>query len=243
VKTGTFLLGLALAPLAALLAACPGSGSAGPAPPPPSVSTAEGGADPQTGEVRYLAMGDSITQGIGTPAFETEAFPARLAERWRAKGCGVDLKNVAVGGYTASDIIANEVPEVEPYKPTFITVQVGANDIVNNVPLETYRTNVRAVLDAAKKSGARVVVLPQNEWFRSPEGINYGGTAEARNAYDAVLIEEAKAKGAELVDLRALYRQHADKKLWAEDGLHPTAACYDEMAAELARVIPSPCGK
>jgi lysophospholipase L1-like esterase len=239
-KVGTLLLALAVAPL---LSACPGSGSAGPTPPPPPVSSADGGADPQTGEVRYLALGDSITQGIGSPAFETDAFPARLQERWQKGGCKVDLKNVAVGGYTAADLIANEVPEIAPYKPTFISLQVGANDIVNNVSIEAYRANVRAILDASVKSGARVVVLPQNEWFRSPEGINYGGTADKRDAYDAVLIEETKAKGAELVDLRALYRQHADKKLWAADGLHPTPACYDEMAAELARVIPSPCGK
>ncbi len=231
---------------AALAVACGGGGgnsAAGPAPPAPGVSDAGGGADPRTGEVRYLSLGDSITQGIGTDSFETAAFPARLTERWRARGCTVELKNVGVSGYTAGQIIADEVPEIVPFKPTFITLQVGANDIANNVSIETYRANVKTILDAAKKSGARVVVLPQNEWWRSPEGPNYGGTMEKRDAYDAVLIEETKAKGAELVDLRALYRSHADKKLWAADGIHPTDACYDEMAGELARVIPSPCGK
>lgn len=218
------------------------SGQSGPAPPPPSVSAVDGGADPQTGEVRYLAMGDSITQGIGTDAFETDAFPARLSERWRAKGCKVELKNAGISGYTAAEVLRDQVPEIAPFKPTFITLQDGANDIVNKVSPDTYRANIRAILDAAKQSGARVVVLPQNEWPRSPEGPNYG-TMEQRDAFDTILIEEVKAKGAELVDLRALYRQHADKKLWAEDGIHPTPPAYDEMAAEIARVIPSPCGK
>ena len=207
------------------------------------VAAGDGGVTPRTGEVRYLAMGDSISQGIGTPNFEAEAFPARLSERWRAQGCKVELKNVGIAGYTAADLIANEVPEIAPFKPTFITLQVGANDIVNAVPIETYRTQVRTILDAAKKSGARVVVLPQNDWPRSPEGMYYEGAVANRAAFDDVFIEEAKAKSVELLDLRPLYSQHADKKLWAEDGIHPTAACYDDVAAEIARVAPSPCGK
>lgn len=209
----------------------------------PGKGTADSGADPSTGEVRYAALGDSISQGIGTDDFETVAFPARLAERWRAKGCKVELKNLGQDGYTAGDIIRDEVPQLAEFNPTFITFQTGSNDIAMNVPIETYRTNVRTVLDAAKKTGARVVVLPQNEWPRSPRGPDFGGTLEKRNAYDAVMIEEVKAKGVELVDLRPLYTQHADKKLWAADGIHPTPVAYDEMAAEIARVIPAPCGK
>jgi acyl-CoA thioesterase-1 len=203
----------------------------------------EGGADPATGEIRYLALGDSISQGKGTSDFETAAFPARLAERWRSNGRKVVLKNLGVPHYTAADVIAHELPEIAPFKPTLITLQVGSNDIATKVPIDSYRTRVRTILDAAKQSGARVVVLGQNEWWRSPEGAGYGGTAEKRDAFDAVLFAETKAAGAELVDLRLLHRQHADKKMWAEDGIHPTTGAYDEMAAELARVIPSPGGK
>lgn len=210
------------------------------APPAPTVSNVEGGADPVTGEIRYLALGDSISQGRGTPDFETAAFPARLAGRWRANGRKVALKNLGVPHYTAADVIAHEVPEIAPFKPTLITLQVGSNDIASKVPIETYRSQVRTILDAATKSGARVVVLGQNEWWRSPDGAGYGGTSEKRDAFDAVLFEETKAKGGELVDLGLLYRQQANKKLWADDGIHPSAAAYDEMAAELARVIPSP---
>ena len=215
--------------------------AAAPPPPAPSVSTRRGGADPKTREIRYLAMGDSITQGIGSDDFESAAFPARLAALWRSKGCTVELKNVAVAGYTAGEILRDEVPEIEAFNPTFITLQVGANDIANNVQLETFRVQVRLVLDAARKSNARVVVLPSNEFWRAPQGAAYGRGRDARDAFNAVLIAEATAKKAELVDLQLLYRQHADKNLWADDGIHPTVACYDEMAAELARVIAAPC--
>ncbi|MBS2012665.1 MAG: SGNH/GDSL hydrolase family protein [Deltaproteobacteria bacterium] len=210
---------------------------------PPPVSTKDGGVDPTSGEIRYLSIGDSLTQGIGAPNPETEAFPAKLAERWRAKGCKVELSNVGISGYTAGEMLRDQVPQIAPFKPTFITFQSGANDIANSVTPEAYRTNVRAVIDAAKKSGARVVVLLQNEWFRAPAGPGYGGTPEKRAAFDAIMLEEIARASVELVDLRLLYKQQADANQWVSDGIHPTAAAYDAWANELARVIPAPCGK
>lgn len=210
---------------------------------PPPVSTKDGGVDPTTGEIRYLSIGDSLTQGIGAPNPETDAFPAKLAERWRAKGCKVELKNAGISGYTAGQILSDQVPFISEFKPTFITFQSGANDIANSVTQEKYRTDVRAVIAAAKASGARVVVLLQNEWFRAPAGPGYGGTPEKRAAYDAIMLEEISSASVELVDLRLLYKQQADANQWVSDGIHPTAAAYDAWAEELARVIPAPCGK
>ena len=147
--------------------------------PPPADSAQEtsaaadpSSAAPEPGEVRYLALGDSLTQGVGAPDEQTGAFPALLAERWRADGCEVELQNAGISGYTAGQILAEQVPQIESFGPTIVTFQAGGNDIVNGVPLEEYRDNVKSVLDSAKASGARVIVLAQNEWFRSPEGLN-----------------------------------------------------------------------
>lgn len=210
---------------------------------PPPVSTKDGGVDPSSGEIRYLSIGDSLTQGIGAPNPETDAFPAKLADLWRAKGCKVELKNAGISGYTAGQILRDQVPFIAEVKPTFITFQSGANDIANSVTPTQYRADVKAVIAAAKASGARVVVLLQNEWFRAPAGPGYGGTPEKRAAYDAIMLEEIAAASAELVDLRLLYKQQADANQWVSDGIHPTAAAYDAWAEELARVIPAPCGK
>lgn len=208
---------------------------------PPPVSNGEGGVDPKTGVVRYLALGDSLSEGIGAPDPATGSFPARVSERWRANGCKIELQNSGVSGYTAAQILSDQVPDIATFKPTLITFQTGANDIANGVTTDAYRNDVRTVLDAAKKSGARVIVLLQNEWFRAPAGPGYGGTPEKRAAYDAIMIEEVKAKNIEIIDLRLLYQQQADKNLWVDDGIHPTAEAYDAWAAEIARVLPSPC--
>ncbi len=200
----------------------------------------EGSTSGDEAEVRYLSMGDSLTQGIGADD-EDGAFPARLAERWRDEGCTVDLLNAGISGYTAAQIISDQLPNVADFRPTIITFQTGANDIANGVTERDYRRNVGTILDEAIDSGAEVYVLYQNEWERTPDGPSYGGTRQLRETYNKILEEEAKSRGLQMMDLRSIYKKQADNKEWVDDGLHPTADAYDEWAEELFERIPLPC--
>lgn len=195
-------------------------------------------------ETRFLALGDSFT--IGTGGTPDRAFPARLVDRWRAKGCALTLENVAVNGFTTDDLISSELPRLASFHPTFVTVAIGANDIVRGSSIDTYRENVRRILDAAKASGARIVVIPQPDWSRSPSAASFG-TPEALAAsiarFNVALAEEARAKGAEWVDLVPLMAQQAKSGQVASDGLHPSTEAYDAWAAELARVLTPPCAQ
>ena len=130
------------------------------------------------------------------------------------------------------------MPQIEVFEPTLITFQAGGNDLVNGISADVYRSNVAAVLDAATGSGARVIVLAQNEWFRAPSGQGYI-EPQARDEFDSILIEEAQARGAEFVDMRPIYRQQADENLWVEDGIHPTPEAYETWATELASAVPA----
>lgn len=200
----------------------------------------EAAPDDAGGVVRYLSLGDSLTQGVGAADESTGAFPALLAELWRGEGCEVELNNVGISGYTTAQILDEQVPVINEFAPTFITFQAGGNDLAYGVTPDEYRTNVGAILDAATGSGAQVAVLAINEFLRSPSGQGYA-TTEQRDELDAILIEEAGARGAEFVDLRPLYVAQADAEMWVEDGLHPTEEAYQQWADELAAVIPAPC--
>lgn len=191
---------------------------------------------------RFLALGDSFT--IGTGSTPDRAFPARLVERWRAKGCALALQNVAVNGYTTDDLIATELPALGTFRPTFVSIAIGANDIVQGHTIDAYRANVRRILDAVKASGARIVVVPQPDWSRSPVAASFGTPdvlADAIARFNAVLAEEARARGAEWVDLSPMMREQARAGQLASDGLHPSSDAYDAWAGELARVLKAPC--
>lgn len=241
----TRLVGVLACAVAALAGGCSGTRTVQSDGPPSTTSAAAepSNAAPVSGGVRYLALGDSLTQGVGAPDESTGAFPALLAEHWRADGCEVELQNVGISGYTAGQILAEQVPQIESFQPNIITFQAGGNDIANGIPIDEYRENVKSVLDAATGSGARVVVLAQNEWFRSPEGKNYVGDdgAAQRSAFDDVLIEETSSHGAEFVDLRPMYAEQAEQGQWVEDGIHPTPEAYEAWADRLTEEVPAPC--
>ena len=197
VRRASRLVGVLACAVAALAGGCSGTRTVqSDGPPSKAGAAAESNtAAPLSGGLRYLALGDSLTQGVGAPDESTGAFPALLAEHWRADGCEVELQNVGISGYTAGQILAEEVPQIESFQPNIITFQAGGNDIVNGISINEYRNNVSSVLDAAAGSGARVIVLAQNEWFRSPTGRAMSATTAPaqRAAFDDVLIKEASS--------------------------------------------------
>ena len=195
--------------------------------------------------IRYLSLGDSFTIGTGTSP--EKAFPAVLAARWRTAGQNVELLNPAVNGYTTDDLIARELPHVPVFKPTFITLLIGANDIVRGGSDDKrYRGQLRRIYQLLRDEGVpgnAVVALPQPEWSRSPAASPYG-TTEAllvRIAhFNAIVEEEAENAGARFIDLYPLMHRQAAAEMLATDGLHPNAEAHEEWAKTLAeRLTPT----
>jgi acyl-CoA thioesterase-1 len=186
---------------------------------------------------RLLALGDSFTAGTGASA--EEAFAARLVDRWRGEGCVVELRNVAVNGYTSRDVIERELPELSRFSPTWVTLAIGANDLVRRVPEQTYRDNVRAILAAATKVAPKghVLVLPQPDWARSEVGVSFGITPADVDRFDAVLREESASTGARFLELKPLMRAEADAHMVAPDGLHPNATAYAEWSDAIGKQV------
>ncbi|MBL8953793.1 MAG: SGNH/GDSL hydrolase family protein [Myxococcaceae bacterium] len=188
-------------------------------------------------DVRYLALGDSFT--IGTGSSEAQAFPSRLKGLLEKKGQTVKLLNPAVNGYSTQELIDDELPHIATFKPTLVTVAVGANDLVRGRGPDAYRKNLKTIF-AALPRAARVIALPQPDWSQSPVAEAFGDPMELKariGAYNAILQEEAKLAGARYLDLWPLMRRQADAKKVAPDGLHPSAAAHLEWAEALAKEL------
>ena len=195
--------------------------------------------------MRFLALGDSFTIGTGTtPA---RSFPAVLVDLWQKVGRECDLRNPAVNGFTTDDLIREELPLVEAFRPELVTVLIGANDIVaafrdaaavTRRAEERYRRQLRRIHERVKADAPKAAryALPQPDWSLTPAGSSFGEPADVAKAiekFNEIAREEMEAAGGTYVDIFPLMREQMRKKMTAPDGLHPSAAAYAEWAAAL----------
>jgi acyl-CoA thioesterase I len=195
--------------------------------------------------MRFLALGDSFTIGTGTTP--DRSFPAVLVERWRADGRPCDLRNPAVNGYTTDDLIREELPLVEAYRPDLVTVLIGANDIVAALrdaaavttrAEERYRRQLHRIHERVNADAPKAAryALPQPDWSLTPAGASFGDPADVAKAiekFNQIAREEIEAAGGIYVDIFPLMRLQMRKGMTAPDGLHPSAAAYAAWATEL----------
>lgn len=192
-------------------------------------------------ETRYLALGDSFTAGTG--ATLQTSFPARLTAKWASAGRAVTLENVAVNGYTTGKLIDVELPALASFSPTFVTLAIGANDIVHGSTEAAYRAALQSIFAAIASASvplANVVALPQPDWSRSPVAGSFGDRATLAASiatFNAALADEAKRAGARYVDLTPTMNAQIDAGHIAPDGLHPSAEAYDAWAAALMSAL------
>ena len=189
---------------------------------------------------RFLALGDSFTIGTGTTP--DRSFPEVLVRVWRDGGRDVVLSNHAVNGYTTDDLIAEQLPRLHAFRPTFISVLIGANDIVRGSTDDRYRGQLERIHKAIKADapGARVVALPQPDWSLSPAASGFGDPvviAGIIERFNAIAHDEAERAGASWLDLFPLMREQGRRGMFAPDGLHPSPEAYVEWAREIARSV------
>jgi acyl-CoA thioesterase-1 len=185
---------------------------------------------------RFLALGDSFTIGTGTTP--DRSFPAVLARTWLEQGRAVVLSNPAVNGYTTDDLIREELPVIASFRPTLVTLLIGANDIVGGSSEDRYRHQLASIHKRIghDAEGARVIALPQPDWSLAPAGSAFGDLAAIARTierFNEIARDQAERAGARWVDLVPLMREQGRKRMFAEDGLHPSAEAYAEWARAL----------
>jgi acyl-CoA thioesterase-1 len=144
-----------------------------------------------------------------------------------------------VNGYRTDDLIAEELPLLTEFRPTLVTVLIGANDIVAGSSDERYREQLRLIHARVRGDApaAAVYALPQPDWSLSRAGTSFGepsGIAARIERFNAIAREEAERARGSYLDIFPLMREQMRRGMVAPDGLHPSAAAYAEWAEELS---------
>lgn len=173
--------------------------------------------------VRIVALGDSLTAGLGLPV--NAAFPAKLEQALKAKGLAVEITNAGVSGDTASAGLARldwSVPE----GTDAVIVEFGANDTLRGIDPKVTRQALGGIVRRLRGRGIAVLLTGMRA---APNlGPDYGRDFEA--IYSALAAENDVLFYPFFLDGVA-----TDSKLNQRDGLHPTAAGVDAI---VARILP-----
>lgn len=194
--------------------------------------------------LRYVALGDSYTIGTGLPD-PSENFPTRLARQLtEATGIDVTVVNLGVNGYTTRDLIREELPVARAAVPDFVTVLIGANDVVQGSDEESYRRHLQEIYQAIAQlelRSGRTVAISIPDFSGVPGGAGFGPAADLRariEAFNQVARSQAGRHGLGYVDITALSRSGMGRADWlAADGLHPAAAQHRAIAADVWEAV------
>ena len=110
-----------------------------------------------TAAPKILVLGDSISAGYGLAA--NEGWVSLLQTRLKAQGYGYRVVNASVSGETTTGGLARLPRALSVHRPQIVVLELGGNDGLRGLPLETSRANLEEMIQLSKAAGAQVVLL------------------------------------------------------------------------------------
>jgi acyl-CoA thioesterase-1 len=160
-----------------------------------------------------LVLGDSLSAGYGLQ--NGAGWVSLLEKRLQENRIDAGVVNASISGDTTSGGRSRLPALLKKYQPDLMILELGANDGLRGLSLQSTEDNLRSMIDSAQKAGARVLLLG----MQIPP--NYGPDYTRRFAqlYPKLAAERKTALVPFFLDGVA---ERAD--LFQSDRLHPTAA-------------------
>jgi acyl-CoA thioesterase-1 len=174
--------------------------------------------------VKIVAMGDSLTAGLGLPVDAT--FPARMARALQAKGIAATIVNAGVSGGTANGGL-NRLAWSVPQGTDAVILELGANDMLRGVDPNVTKAALDKIL--GQLAGRHIPVLLAGMKASRNMGADYA------RAFDAIYPALASTHRVVFYPF-FLDGVAADPKLNQADGMHPNPAGVDVI---VKRMLPS----
>lgn len=167
----------------------------------------------------WIALGDSVTQGIGA-SDPTQSYAARTHARlcsqsetpWR-------LINLSMSGGRFSDVIDEQLRVMEEFqlRPAVVSVVIGSNDVI-------WRRDTDGIIDDARRMiealpvGTVLSRLSETKRDHRRLGVNH-------------VFDAAAATGT--VQLYEAWDWPSGQEMWAEDKFHPNDTAYQYLSDNL----------
>ncbi len=168
-----------------------------------------------------LVLGDSLSAEYGLK--RGEGWVALLGERLQEENIPATVVNASISGETTSGGRSRLPALLREHHPETVVVELGANDALRGLPVAQTETNLKDIVTAAQKAGAKVLIVG----IQVPP--NYG--MSYLKSFTKVFTDVSGATRAPLVPF--LLKNVADgpdaASMFQADRIHPVAAAHPRM--------------
>ena len=176
-----------------------------------------------------LIVGDSLSAEYGL--VRGTGWVALLEQRIAREKIAASVVNASISGDTTAGGLARLPSLLRERKPGLVVIELGANDALRGLPIETTRANLLAMTRLAKDAGAKVLIVG----MQLPP--NYGRAYGDRFA--AIFADVARSEGAALVPfmLKGVADGPQAESMFQADRIHPLASAHPVILANVWPVL------
>jgi lysophospholipase L1-like esterase len=193
---------------------------------------------------RFVALGDSFTEGVGDPHPESRnglrGWADRVAAHLAADSPGFRYANLAVRGRVMNDIVADQVPLCTLLEPDLVTIYAGMNDLMAlAVDTDAVMARYAEGLKVLRQTGAIVLAFTAPDLGAKPL---FRGLRGRAGIYNELLRTITDDLGIGLIDFWR-FDEFRDPLLWDSDRVHLSPLGHEVMAARVLEALPSGGGR
>ena len=194
---------------------------------------------------RYVALGDSITEGLCDAAPNRDGSWLGWADRLagildgdaRLAGHTLEFANLAVRGRRIADVVTDQVPHAVEMRPDLVSVLIGGNDLMSpKADPDALAAELETGVRALRAAGSNVLLAnlfdPQFAFFLKP----FRGRAAVFNAN---IWSIARDHQATVLDVWGV-REFQEAGMWASDRVHLSSRGHRALASLAAHTLGVP---
>jgi lysophospholipase L1-like esterase len=192
---------------------------------------------------RFVALGDSLTEGMCDPAAPGADHPWRgwadrvatgLAAEAAAHDRPFDYANLAVRGRLLAQIVAEQVPAALEMRPDLVSLIGGGNDVIRpGVVVDEITDQLEQAVVRLVGSGATVLLATSYDPRQAALMRRTRGTA---GIFAANVWSIARRHGCLVLDLWGM-RALQDRRMWAADRIHLTDEGHRRVADQVLELL------
>ena len=172
-----------------------------------------------------LVLGDSLSAEYGLS--RGTGWVALLDKKLAEEKIAARVVNASISGDTTSGGRSRLPALLAQHQPAVVVIELGGNDALRGLPLELTADNLTAMTQAAKKAGAKVLLVG----MQVPP--NYG--ADYGRRFSGVFVDVAKANKAAVVPfmLKGVADGPDATRMFQADRIHPTQEAHPIILANV----------